>query len=306
MKVLVTGGAGFIGSHTVDLLVKRGHDVFIVDNLSNGNMNNVNKKAKFFKADIKSSKLNGVFQEVIPDCVIHLAAHINLRDSLEDPFHDANENIMGSLNVLECCRHFNVKKIVYSSTAAVYGEPRYLPIDEAHLIRPSSPYGLSKSVVEDYIRLYNKLFGMDYVILRYANVYGPRQDPNGEAGVISIFIDKMLHNKKPEIFGDGMQTRDFIFVEDVAAANLASINGKSGIYNVSTCKETSINEILENVIKLSGFKGRVMKKDAKKEVKKIFLKCEKITESLGWKPKTGIEEGLEKTFKYFSENKQTK
>lgn len=303
MKVLVTGGAGFIGSHTVDLLVKKGHDVSVVDNLSNGKMYNVNKKAKFFKADIKSNKLNVIFQDFLPECVIHLAAHINLRDSLEDPLHDANENIIGSLNVLECCRHFNIKKIVYASTAAVYGEPRYLPIDESHLIRPTSPYGLSKSVIEDYIRLYNKLFGLDYVILRYANVYGPRQDPNGEAGVISIFIDKMIQNKKPEIFGDGMQTRDFIFVGDVASANLVALGRCSGIYNVSTCKETSVNEILENLSKLTGFKGNALKRGPKREVKKIFLKYDKISESMGWKPKIGIKEGLEKTVNYFCDGK---
>jgi UDP-glucose 4-epimerase len=298
MKVLVTGGAGFIGSHVVDMLISKGFDVAVADNLSNGKAENVNKKARFYKADITTHELVDVFQSEIPDCVIHLAAHINLRKSLEDPAFDATQNIMGSLNVLENCRHFHVKKIIYSSTAAVYGEPRYMPVDEVHLIRPTSPYGLSKAVVEDYIRLYSKLYSLKYAIVRYANVYGPRQDPLGEAGVVSIFIDKMLKGENPEIYGDGCQTRDFIFVKDVASATIAAMDAENGIYNVGTEKETSVNELFNMLAEITGFKGKPQRKGPKNEVRRICLRCSK-KEMLGWEPKANLHEGLEKTADYF-------
>lgn len=303
MKILITGGAGFIGSHTVDILVKKGHKVCVIDNLSNGKMDNVNPRATFYKTDIASSSISKIFQKEKPEVVFHLAAHINLRKSFDNPVADAKTNILGSLNILECCRKNNVKKVIYASSAAVYGEPRYLPVDEAHLIRPTSPYGLSKAVAEDYVKLYNKTYGLNYVILRYSNVYGPRQDPTGEAGVISIFLDHVLKGKAPEIFGSGMQTRDFVFVEDVAVANLMAINSPDGIYNIGSGKETSVNEIFNEISEITGFYATPIHSEPRQEIKRIYFKTSRAHEVLGWTPKTTLREGLRKTIEWMKKPK---
>jgi len=304
MKVLVTGGAGFIGSHTVDALVKNGYEVAVVDNLSNGRKENINKDAKFYEIGVESEKLKRVFESERPDMAIHLAAQISLRKSVEDPMFDARQNILGSINLLQCCKEFEVGKIVYASSAAVYGEPRYLPVDEKHATKPASPYGLSKLAAEEYIKLYHRMRGLDYVILRYANVYGPRQMPGGEAGVVAIFTDRMLHNKPPAVFGDGEQTRDFVYVEDVASANLLALkNGKNEVFNIGSGKETSVNDVFGKIRNILGINIRSVRAGPKQEIRRICISNEKAAKELGWKPETNIDDGLKKTVAWFKERR---
>ncbi|MBG0768695.1 NAD-dependent epimerase/dehydratase family protein [Methanococcus maripaludis] len=289
MKILVTGGAGFIGSHIVDILIENGHDVSILDNLSTGNEKNLNSKAKFIKGDIldKNLDLTGF------ECVIHEAAQINVRTSVEDPVFDANINVLGTVNILEKIKEYAVKKIIFSSSGgAVYGEPEYLPVGEKHSVKPLSPYGLSKFCAEEYIKLYNRLYNIEYCILRYSNVYGERQDPLGEAGVISIFIDKMKKGESPVIYGDGNQTRDFVNVNDVAKANLMALDWKNDIVNIGSGKETSVNELFKIIASETGFnKDPTYEKEREGEVYRIYIDYEKA-KSLGWMPEVELKNGI--------------
>lgn len=297
-KILVTGGAGFIGSHIVDFFIKKGHQVVVVDNLSRGKEKNLNPKAKFYKLDILSPKLSKIFQTEKPQIIIHEAAQINVRDSILDPTNDAQINILGAINLFQIATKFKVKKIIYASSGgAVYGEPESLPVDEEHRIKPLCPYGLSKYSVELYLKYFADLANVPYVILRYANVYGPRQDPKGEAGVIAIFIDKFMNNLSPIIFGDGQQTRDFIYVADVARANyLAYKKGKNNIFNIGLGKRVSILDIYE-------LEKKIFNKNIKAEfsdpiageVKHIVLDINKAEQKLNFKAKISFEDGLEKT-----------
>jgi UDP-glucose 4-epimerase len=296
MKVLVTGGCGFISSHTIDLLTKNGYEVLAIDIVLD--KNRINNSAKYVKVNILSKKLFEVFKKFSPNIVFHFAAQTNLRSSIEDPKKDAKLNIFGTINVLEACRKYNAKKIIYSSSAAVYGEPKYLPVDENHPTKPESPYGLSKLVGELYIQLYNKLFGLDFTILRYSNVFGPRQNNRSDSGVISVFINKILKNESPIIFGDGKQTRDFIFVEDVARANLLAINWKNDIYNISSSKEISVLDLFEKIRKILKKDIKPTFAEPKKEVKRIALSNKKAIK-MGWNQKIDFEEGLKKTIEYF-------
>ncbi len=302
-NVMVTGGAGFIGSNIVDLLIEKGYNAAIVDNLSNGKKKNLDKRVKFYKSDICNSNLKKIFKKENPEFVIHLAAQVNVRKSILNPEFDANVNVMGSINLLECCKSFNVKKIVYASSGgAVYGEPQYLPADESHPINPISPYGASKHAVEHYLELYWKNFGIDYVSLRYSNVYGPRQDPFGEGGVIAIFAGRFLGNNVPVIFGDGEQTRDFVYVGDVANANLISINKKADtkIFNIGAGIETSVNEISEKLQNILNSGISPVHGDAiKGEVRRIYLDVRLAKKELGWKAETTLDEGLRKTIDWF-------
>ena len=295
MKVLVTGGCGFIGSYTIDLLIKNGYDVLSLD--INIEKTRINKSAKYIKADILSKKIFDIFKKFSPSIVFHFAAQTNLRSSIEDPKRDAKLNILGTINILEACRKYNVKKIIYSSSAAVYGEPKYLPVDENHYTKPESPYGLSKLVGEMYIQMYNKLFGLNYTILRYSNVFGPKQNIK-DGGVISLFINKILKNERPIIFGDGKQTRDFIFVENVAKANLLAINWKNDVYNISSSKETSILDLFEKIRKNLKKDIKPIFAEPKKEVRRIVLSNKKALK-MGWKEEIDFEEGLKKTIEYF-------
>jgi len=305
MKVLVTGGAGFIGSHIVDSLVERGYDVVVVDNLVTGKKKNVNPEANFYKLDITSPKLIEIFVREQPDFVFHQAAQVNVRSSMKDPLYDAKINIIGSLNVLECCKKFKIKKIIYASSGgAVYGEPEYLPCDEKHPVKPISNYGVSKHVVEHYCYLYSMLYGVKFVSLRYSNVYGPRQDPMGEAGVISIFIDRLLKGKRPIINGDGKQTRDFVFIEDVVNANLLAlekdIETNFPVFNISCNRELSINRLYQILRKLLNSDIDVVHgPEIKGEVKRIYLDNSLAKKILGWRPKYDIEKGLKKTIGFF-------
>ncbi len=302
--ILVTGGAGFIGSHIVDKLIENNYNVIILDNLTTGNKNNINPKAEFVNADIRDKDLDEKINFKDIEVVIHQAAQINVRYSVENPVNDANINILGIINILEFMEKYDINKIIFASSGgAVYGEPNYLPVDENHPINPLSPYGLSKYVGEEYIKLYNRLHGIEYAILRYSNVYGERQDPRGEAGVISIFIDKMLKNQNPVIFGDGNQTRDFVYVGDVARANLMALNWKNEIVNIGTGKETSVNELFNIIKNEIGFKRTaIYDKPREGEVYRIYLNIKKA-ESLGWKPEVDLKEGIKKVVNWMKNYK---
>jgi UDP-glucose 4-epimerase len=301
MKILVTGGAGFIGSHIVDLLIENGYEVVIVDNLSTGKEEFINKKAIFYKKDITDDDLYEIFEKEKPDYVVHQAAQIDVQRSIDDPVFDAKVNILGTVNLLESCRKSGIKKIVYASSAAVYGNPEYLPIDEVHKINPISYYGISKHTAEHYFEVYSQLYDLKYTILRYANVYGIRQDPKGEGGVISIFIDKMLKGERPIIFGDGNQTRDFVYVKDVAKANLLALEkGDSEVVNISTNKATSINKLVELMNEIMNTSLEPIYAEPRKgDIVHSYLDNKKALEVLGWKPEYSLEDGLRETIEYY-------
>lgn len=305
MKVLVTGGAGFIGSNVVDLYIERGYDVVVVDNLSTGRESNLNPRAKLYKLDIRSSEITEVFERELPDYINHHAAQIDVRRSVTEPIFDADININGSINLLENARRVGVRRFIYiSSGGAVYGEPEYLPCDEAHPINPICPYGASKHVVEHYLYMYKEIHDLDYSVLRYANVYGPRQDPLGEAGVVAIFTGKMLAGEQVVINGDGEQTRDFIYVGDCAAANLMVTEGEnvSGIYNLGSGVATSINEIFSTLKDVTAYQNPPIHGPAKLgETRHIYLTAEKAKQELGWQPTIGLLDGLERTVEYTRE-----
>lgn len=298
MRVLVTGGCGFIGSHIVDGLVAAGHEVFIVDNLSTGNLANLNPKAKLFELDVRDAKLGEVFAEVKPEVVYHEAAQIDIAKSIADVGFDASVNVLGTVNVLSCCRDHGVGKIIYASSAAVYGDPQYLPVDEKHQIAPLSFYGVSKYSPELYIKAFSHLYGLKYTILRYANVYGIRQDPKGEGGVVSIFVDCLLKGNTPKIFGDGEQTRDFVYVKDIAAANLLALTkGDNQIINVSTNKRTTVNELL-NVMSEGKVEGEHLPA-RNADILHSALDNSKAAEFLGFAPKYTLADGLKETVEYY-------
>jgi UDP-glucose 4-epimerase len=305
LKVLVTGGAGFIGSRVATRLIKDGHKVAIVDNLATGNAKNVPAEATFYQMSIGDAKLNDVFAKEKFDIVIHHAAQIDVRKSVEDPVYDATVNVLGSLNLLNCIRDNGVKKMVYASTGgAVYGEPQYLPCDENHPVKPLCPYGITKHTVEHYIELYHMLYGLNYTILRYPNVYGHFQNPYGEAGVNAIFIGMMIQGITPTIFGDGSQTRDFVFVDDVVEANmLAMKTEKMGIFNLGWAKPISVNDIYHLLQKITGFPNPpIYAPERPGEVNQIYLSADKIKKELGWEPKVDFEEGLRITTEWFKAN----
>lgn len=301
-KVLVTGGAGFIGSHVVDTLLAAGYEVVVVDDLSTGRSSNLNPGAKFYEIDIRSPELSQIFEAEEPDFVNHHAAQMDVRRSVTDPLFDASVNVLGSLNLLECIRKNPVKRIVYASTGgAVYGEPVYLPCDEAHPVSPLSPYGASKYIVEHYLAMYRWNYGIDYSVLRYANVYGPRQNPKGEAGVVAIFAWQMLNRQPAIINGDGNQERDFVFVTDCVKANLLAIEGeRNGIFNVGTGVGTTINEIYDLVAAATGADRERAHGPAKPgETRRIYLDAAKAERNLGWRASVDLASGLERTVAYF-------
>ncbi len=306
-KVLVTGGCGFVGSHVVDFLIKKNYDVIVIDDLSTGKKERLNEKAKLFVVDITNKNdLEEVFLKEKPEIVLHIAAQVMLRKSIEEPIFDANTNIIGTINVLEACRKNNVKKIIYTSTGgARYGEPKYLPVDEKHEIEPSAPYGISKHTAEHYVKVYNLLHGLDYLIFCFGNVYGPRDDPSCKR-VTSFFCDKILGGEKPVIFGDGEQTRDFIFVLDLAEFIVNSIekNPEHKLFNLANSEQISVNKIFEELKIISGFKENAEHIEAiKGEVRDIILDTTLAQKELNWKPKTSMKEGLKQTFEWMKNNK---
>ena len=302
-KVLVTGGAGFIGSHTVDVLLSHGYDVLVVDDLSTGHERNINPKARFFKLDIRNPELVDLFEQERPDYVNHHAAQMDVRRSVADPAFDAEVNILGSLNLIECSIRSGVSKFVYiSSGGAVYGEPEYLPCDENHPINPICQYGVSKHTVEHYLYLYNHNYDLDYAVLRYPNVYGPRQDPLGEAGVVAIFTGQMLNDDQVVINGSGEQERDFVYVEDCAIANLLVLRNSHGqIYNLGSGIGTSVNQISAHLQEIIGYEKQPQHGPPKTgETSRIYLDANKARRELNWEPTVNLKDGLERTVAYFA------
>jgi UDP-glucose 4-epimerase len=305
MKILVTGGAGFIASQIADTYIAEGHNVTIIDDLSTGFKENVNQAAKFVKLSISDPGIIDLFKKEKFDLVNHHAAQIDVRKSVTDPLFDANTNILGTINLLQSCVKTGVKKIIFASTGgAIYGEQKYFPADEAHPTSPVSPYGITKLTIEKYLYFYHLEHKLNYTILRYANVYGPRQNPFGEAGVVAIFTNKFLGGEQPLINGSGKQTRDYVFVDDVVKANLIAVSDEqSDIYNVGTAIETNVNEIYSILNDTIG-KGQEEKHGpaAPGEQMRSVITSDKLYDKFNWKPATSIKEGLIKTVEYFREN----
>ncbi|MBD3274420.1 MAG: NAD-dependent epimerase/dehydratase family protein [Candidatus Marinimicrobia bacterium] len=303
MKILVTGGAGFIASHVVDAFIEDGHDVVVLDNLITGNRDNLNPKAKFVELDIRDKKVKELFAQEKFDVVNHHAAQMDVRKSVEDPQFDADVNVMGSLNLLELCKMNNVKQFMFSSTGgAIYGEQDYFPADEKHPQRPLSPYGITKLTLEKYLYYYKEVHGLNYFILRYANIYGPRQNPHGEAGVVAIFSQRMLKDDQPVINGDGKQTRDYVYVGDVVRANVAALGREeSDVVNIGTGEETDVNELFQKIREYTG-KTDIPEKhvEAKAgEQRRSVIDNSKAKQLLGWEPQVDLAEGLQKTVEFF-------
>lgn len=304
MKILVTGGAGFIGSHVVDAYLEAGHEVVVVDNMASGNRANLNPRATFYEVDIRSPQLLDVMERERPEVVNHHAAHIDVRRSVADPLYDASVNIEGSIALLEACRKTGVRKVIYiSSGGAMYGEPEYLPCDENHPVRPLSPYGASKHTVEHYVFMYRQNFGIDYTVLRYPNVYGPRQDPFGEAGVIAIFTERMLKGEPVTINGSGEQERDFIYVGDCVSANLLCLEAGGGReYNLGWGVGVTVNEVYRRLKEATGYHLDANYGPAKTgETFRIYLDTTRARQELGWIPRVGMEEGIARTVQFFRE-----
>lgn len=302
-RALVTGGAGFIGSHLVDALIDTGHEVSVIDNLVTGHRQNVHDRATFYEVDLRDADATRQAVEAArPDTVHHLAAQAGVRRSLADPVYDAQCNIVGSLNLIQACRQADVKRVVYASSGgAVYGEPKELPVKESAPADPLSPYGVSKYAVECYLRAAQEAWGFQYVVLRYANVYGPRQDPLGEAGVIAVFTSAMLQGEVPHIFGDGEQTRDYVYVRDVVAANLAAMDGPAlRTYNVGTGVETSVCKLFEDLAATIGFTQQPIHDDPRPgEVRRTMVDASRLAKDTGWRPQYDLGTGLRETVEWF-------
>lgn len=305
MHVLVTGGAGFIGSHLVDALVSAGHTVTVVDSLVTGKRENVNPAARFIKTDITSREISGIFVSVRPEAVFHLAAQIDVRKSVNDPAYDATVNIVGSLNVLEAARQSGVRHFIFSSSGgAIYGDTDNRPTPEGHPERPASPYGIAKLTLEHYLRIYGAQYGLRTVALRYGNVYGPRQNALGEAGVVAIFSRKLIAGEEAVINGDGGQTRDYVFVTDVVSANMAALAyGKSGVFNIGTGAEISVNAVADR-IRNAVQRGRLRHGPAKPgEQRTSCLDWQLARQELSWKPQIDLEQGIIQTVAWFQQNR---
>ena len=307
--VLVTGGAGFIGSQLAERLLAEGHRVVSVDDLSTGRIANLvdargyGKEFSFFNMDVRADGLASLFERHRPEVVFHLAAQAGVRPSLEDPVHDASVNIMGMLNVLEAAVHIGARKVVYAASGGtLYGEPRRLPVKEsaATSSRPLSPYGVSKKVALDYLSYYQRYRGLDFTALGLGNVYGPRQDPVGEAGVVAIFTSKMISGEAPVIFGDGNQTRDYVFIDDTVHAFVQAMDGGSGkLVNIGTGLETSVNHLYRLLSEITGFAGEPDHgPQPAAELRRIALDISAATSAIAWKPWTHLEDGLAETVAY--------
>jgi UDP-glucose 4-epimerase len=311
--ILVTGGAGFIGSNLSDRLLAEGHRVVAVDDLSKGRIANLaeargyGKDFTFHNVDVRDQSLVTLFQRSRPEVVMHLAAQAGVRPSLEDPALDASINVMGLLNVLECAAAIGVRKVVFASSGGtIYGEPRKLPVKETAVAgsRPLAPYGVSKKVAEDYLRFYQRYRGLDFTALALGNVYGPRQDPGGEAGVISIFASMMLAGERPTVYGDGNQTRDYVFIDDaVHAFALAGERGSGRLVNIGTGLETSVNGVFRMLAEITGFAGEPQHGALPPgELRRICLDVSLAKEELGWRPWTHLEDGLKETVAYMRDH----
>lgn len=302
MKILVTGGAGFIGSHVAELFIKQGHRVLIIDDLSSGHKNNIPPGALFCQLDIRTEEFIRRVSEFCPDVITHLAAHIDVRNSVTDPILDADINILGTIQVIRAAMYTGVKKIIFSSTGgAIYGDGDVFPATEDHPCRPVSPYGTAKLCGEAYLEYFRRAGGPAFTILRYANVYGPHQDPHGEAGVVAIFIKLMLSGQTPVINGDGKQTRDFVFVKDVARSNLLALElDVEGIFNIGTGKETDINELTTMLMVATDFTGKCKNgPPVPGEQRRSCIDSAHAKKTMNWHPEVGLKTGLKETVEYF-------
>lgn len=306
MRILVTGGAGFIGSNTVDALVAiAAHEISIIDNLSAGKREQLNPSARFYQADIREAgEVAKIVASERPEVLMHFAAQMDVRRSVADPAFDAQVNVVGFLNLMEAARHRGLRRVVFSSTGgAIYGEQDFFPADENHPCRPVSPYGVAKFATESYLHFYKAQYGIDYAAMRYANVYGPRQDPHGEAGVVAIFCGRLLENKPVTIFGDGEQTRDYVYVGDVVRANVAAVTAAvTGPINIGTSIETSVNRLyqtLAGVAKSGQSAGYAPGRPG--EQSRSAIAAGRAGRELGWQPQVSLEEGLRRTYEFFQQ-----
>lgn len=304
MRIIVTGGAGFIGSHIVDAYAAEGHELLVIDSLwehGGGRRANVRSGISLVHMDIRDEAIGRIFADFKPEVVSHHAAQHSVAISARDPIYDAQVNVVGTLNVLEHASRSGARKVIFASSGATYGTPERFPIDEATPQRPSSPYGITKMVAEHYLRFYRENRDLDYTALRYGNVYGPRQDPNGEAGVISIFIGKFLARQPVRIDWDGEQTRDYVFVADVADANLAALERGSGKeYAIGTGVKTSVNEIYRNLATVTGFEAPIERAPQRPgDAREAQFDSSRARAELGWSPATPLESGIRKTYEYF-------
>jgi UDP-glucose 4-epimerase len=301
MKVLVTGGAGFIGSHVVDALVKKGDEVVIIDNFSTGFEKNLNPVAKLYRLSICDTTIDRIFEREKPQVVIHLAAQTSVTRSITDPIFDAGVNILGSLNVISNCVKTSVRRIVYASSSALYGTPEYLPVDEKHPMKSLSPYGISKHTVEHYLFQNQTLHGLSFIVLRYANVYGPRQNPRGEGGVVAIFAGKMLGGEQPTIYGLGDKSRDYVYVDDVVRANIMAVESdETGIFNIGTGEETTDQMVFELIRRACNFDGvPCYAAERPGEIKRISLDNGRAVKILKWNPQVRVKDGIPNAVAYY-------
>jgi len=304
VKILVTGGAGFIGSHVVEHYLGAGHEVAVVDNLSlvgGGRRENVPPQVRFYEIDIRSEALAEVFGEFRPQVVNHHAAQASVKISMDDPVYDAEVNILGLINVLRCCSQYQAQQIIYISSGATYGTPEALPINESTPQRPESAYGITKMSGEHYVRMWHDAYGLEYTIFRYANIYGPRQDPMGEAGVIAIFAHRMLAGESVRIDWDGEQAKDYVYVGDIAQANLLALErGHNQAFCLGTGKPTSVNEIYQRLTQITGFQAPIVRAPKRPgDIRLQYFDATKAHDMLGWTPQTTLEEGLRETVAYF-------
>lgn len=306
MRILVTGGAGFIGSHTVDALIETGqHQVAILDDLSAGKKGQINPRASFNQADLRdAAAVKAVVERERPEVIVHLAAQMDVRRSVADPAFDAQVNLVGMLHLMEAGRAHGLKRVIFASTGgAIYGEQDVFPCDENHPRRPVSPYGVAKFATEAYLFFYKVQYGIDYVALRYANVYGPRQDPHGEAGVVAIFCGRILEGKPCTIFGDGGQTRDYVYVGDVVRANLAAVSSTvSDAFNIGTGVETNVNQLYQTLAKAAGSSAAPVYGEARPgEQRRSVISPGRAARELNWSPRVTLADGLGQTFAFFKE-----
>lgn len=305
MKILITGGAGFIGSHIADAYLVAGHDVTIVDDLSGGRRENIPSGATFHQMDIRDKAVADLIAEERFEVINHHAAQMDVRRSVADPAFDASINVLGFLNIMESARRNGVKKVIFASTGgAIYGEQDYYPADEEHPLRPLSPYGITKLTTEKYLFFYQQVYGIDSVILRYANIYGPRQNPHGEAGVIAIFATRLIRNEPAVINGDGTQTRDYVYVGDVVQANLHALAFQgSDVFNVGTGIEQDVNALFRHLAKSLRPGAPEQHGPAKAgEQLRSVITSEKMFRTFGWRPRTTLDEGLKLTADWFRLN----
>jgi len=303
MRILVTGGAGFIGSHTVDALIGEGHDLAVIDDLSAGRREQVNPAARFLKADLRdAAAVNEIVARERPETIFHFAAQMDVRRSVAEPSFDATVNLVGFLNLMEAGRRAGLRRVIFSSTGgAIYGEQEAFPCDEDHPLRPVSPYGVAKLATEKYLFFYRAEYGLEYLALRYANVYGPRQDPHGEAGVMAIFCGRMLAGQPVTIFGDGEQTRDYVFVGDIVRANLAALRSNaSGAFNIGTGVEASVNRLYQELAAVAGIDSPPLHAPRRAgEQRRSLISPARAAQHLHWRPQVSLAEGLRETFAFF-------